>query len=72
MEMKPTKMGENLMNAVNFEHSPRTSDQPLHRCRLPETDLTQKPTRVEPEYARAKCSNYLVGEAFANLTPSYE
>ena len=32
----------------------------LHRFGLPETDLTLKPTRIEPEYARARFSN-LVG-----------
>ena len=49
-----------------------TSDQPLDRFRLLETDLTTKPMRVESEYAQARFSNYLLGEAFAILTRESE
>jgi len=68
MEMKPTKNERG--RPLSVLRLPVFSL--LHPFGLPETDLTQKPTRVEPEYARARFSNYLVGEAFANLVPKSE
>lgn len=59
MEIKPTKNERG--RPLSVLRLPEINL--LHRFGLPEIDLTRKPTRVEPEYARARFSNYLVGEA---------
>jgi len=68
MEMKPTKNERG--RPLSVLHLPEINL--LDPFGLPEKDLTQKPTRVEPECPRAGFSNYLVGEAFAILTPKSE